>query len=68
MLIHHSGLLRRGPSRALPKPNRSNIIAVDALFLWLPLKQILDQRVREAAPELYEKLDRNRVRCYACGH
>ncbi len=32
------------------------------------LKQILDQKVREAAPELYEKLDRNRVRCYSCGH
>ena len=32
------------------------------------LKQILDQRVREAAPELCEKLDRNRVRCYSCGH
>ena len=33
------------------------------------LKQILDQNVREAAPELVEKLDdKNRVRCYACGH
>jgi len=32
------------------------------------LKQILDQRVHEAAPELCEKLDRNRVRCYSCGH
>jgi len=32
------------------------------------LKQILDQKVREAAPELYEKLDRNRVRCHSCGH
>ena len=32
------------------------------------LKQILDQQVREAAPELYEKLDRNRLRCYSCGH
>ena len=30
------------------------------------LRDILDQRVREG--ELYEKLDRNRVRCYACGH
>jgi pyruvate formate lyase activating enzyme len=30
------------------------------------LREVLDQRVREA--ELYEKLDRNRVRCYACGH
>jgi pyruvate formate lyase activating enzyme len=32
------------------------------------LKQILEQNVRPAAPELSEKLDRNRVRCYACGH
>ncbi len=33
------------------------------------LKQILDQNVREAAPELVEKLDdKNRVRCYSCGH
>ena len=27
-----------------------------------------DDRVREADPALWEKLDRNRVRCYACGH
>jgi len=34
------------------------------------LRDILttDTRVREAAPSLWEKLDRNRVRCYACGH
>lgn len=32
------------------------------------LKQILEQNVRPAAPELCEKLDRNRVRCYSCGH
>jgi pyruvate formate lyase activating enzyme len=32
------------------------------------LKQILDQRVHEAASELVEKLDRNRVRCHSCGH
>ena len=25
-------------------------------------------RVREADPALWEKLDRNRLRCYACGH
>ena len=30
------------------------------------LREIVDQHVREG--ELYEKLDRNRVRCYACGH
>lgn len=33
-----------------------------------PLKDVLDQQVREAAPELVEALDRNRLRCYACGH
>ncbi|MFY9661061.1 MAG: AmmeMemoRadiSam system radical SAM enzyme [Terriglobales bacterium] len=26
------------------------------------------ERVREGDPGLWEKLDRNRVRCYACGH
>jgi pyruvate formate lyase activating enzyme len=30
------------------------------------LQQILSDNVREGA--LYEKLDRNRVRCFACGH
>jgi pyruvate formate lyase activating enzyme len=30
------------------------------------LPEILHQNVREG--DLYEKLDRNRVRCYACGH
>ena len=30
------------------------------------LRDILAERVREG--DLYEKLDRNRVRCYACGH
>ncbi len=32
------------------------------------LKEVLNANVREAAPELYEKLDRDRVRCYSCGH
>jgi pyruvate formate lyase activating enzyme len=34
------------------------------------LRDILtgDDRVREGDPALWEKLDRNRVRCYACGH
>src|SRR5271165_845195 len=32
------------------------------------LRTVLDQRVREAAPNLYEKLENNRVRCFACGH
>ena len=32
------------------------------------LRAILDQHVHEAAPELYDKLDRDRVRCYSSGH
>ena len=32
------------------------------------LRDILDQNVAEAAPELCEKLDRDRVRCFSCGH
>jgi pyruvate formate lyase activating enzyme len=33
------------------------------------LKEVLDQNVHEAAPELYERLDeKGRLRCYACGH
>ena len=31
------------------------------------LKDILDSHVHEAAPELVEPLDRNRLRCYSCG-
>lgn len=31
-----------------------------------PLREILDKRVRVG--ELYEPLDRNRIRCFACGH
>jgi pyruvate formate lyase activating enzyme len=32
------------------------------------LKEVLEQHVREAAPELVEKMDRGFVRCYSCGH
>src|ERR1700721_2686086 len=32
------------------------------------LREVLNARVREGDPALWEKLDRNRVRCYACGH
>ena len=32
------------------------------------LRNILDQRVREADPALYEPLGNNRVRCFSCGH
>jgi pyruvate formate lyase activating enzyme len=32
------------------------------------LRSILDEQVREAAPALVEKLENNRLRCFACGH
>ena len=32
------------------------------------LREVVYERVREGDPKLYDKLDRNRVRCYACGH
>ena len=32
------------------------------------LRDILDQRVREADSSLYEKLGNNRIRCFSCGH
>jgi pyruvate formate lyase activating enzyme len=32
------------------------------------LRDILDARVQEADPSLYEKLDNHRVRCFSCGH
>lgn len=32
------------------------------------LKDILDQHVAEAAPQLYERFEGNRLRCYSCGH
>jgi pyruvate formate lyase activating enzyme len=32
------------------------------------LRTILNEHVREADSRLYDKLDKNRVRCFACGH
>src|SRR4051794_11704143 len=32
------------------------------------LRAVLEENVREAAPELVESLDRGRVRCFSCGH
>src|SRR3974390_187321 len=32
------------------------------------LRDIVDRRVREADPHLVAPLDRNRIRCFACGH
>jgi len=32
------------------------------------LQEVLTVRTRAAAPQLVEQLDRDRIRCYACGH
>ena len=34
----------------------------------MTLGETLAQRTADAAPELVEKLDKNAVRCYSCGH
>jgi pyruvate formate lyase activating enzyme len=34
----------------------------------MTLQEVLAARTREAAPELVEVLERNRLRCYSCGH
>jgi pyruvate formate lyase activating enzyme len=32
------------------------------------LREIVNENVREAAPELFERLERDRIRCFSCGH
>ncbi|MEP6644631.1 MAG: AmmeMemoRadiSam system radical SAM enzyme [Acidobacteriaceae bacterium] len=32
------------------------------------LRDLIYENVKEGEPQLYEKLDRSRVRCFACGH
>ena len=32
------------------------------------LREIVNENVREAAPELVETLERDRIRCFSCGH
>ena len=32
------------------------------------LQEVLTVRTREAAPELVERIDKNRIRCFSCGH
>src|SRR6476661_8082548 len=44
---------------------------VAGIVRWIgmaTLQELLSSRTREAAPELVEALDRNRLRCHACGH
>jgi len=32
------------------------------------LREVLEKRVREGAPQLWEKLEGDRIRCFSCGH
>src|SRR5437870_1059811 len=77
--VSHTVILRRPSGRGrillatIPptaEPHQPRIMASKAVeSLQMPaLKDILDSHVREAAPELVEQLDRNRLRCYSCGH
>jgi len=54
--------LHHGPALALPS------VRIDPELPVPTLRTVLDQQVREADPALIEKLDNNRVRCFACGH
>src|SRR5437763_17162543 len=36
------------------------------LFIVSTLREVLNQHVREG--DLYDPIDRNRIRCFACGH
>src|SRR5438105_4929748 len=51
--------------KSSPDPRHSGKISVSPMPT---LRDIVYENVREGADELYEKLDRNRVRCFACGH
>ena len=54
--------LHHGPALALPS------VRIDPELPVPTLRTVLDQQVREADPALFEKLENNRVRCFACGH
>jgi pyruvate formate lyase activating enzyme len=53
----------------VPKPEaQSPSVRIGAELPVPTLRTVLDQQVREADPALFEKLENNRVRCFACGH
>jgi pyruvate formate lyase activating enzyme len=58
------------PEARSPKPEASTLISVrmGCEASVSTLSSILDDRVREADPHLYERLEKNRVRCFSCGH
>jgi pyruvate formate lyase activating enzyme len=47
---------------------RASLSARIELATMSTLRNLLDERVREGAPELWETLEGNRLRCFACGH
>src|SRR5271163_2464916 len=56
----------RARERARPHARDAGLEYRVEVSLVATLRDIVYQQVREG--ELYEKLDRDRVRCYACGH
>jgi len=58
------------PHKAFPPRTRAALpsVRIDPELPVPTLRTLLDQQVREADPALFEKLDNNRVRCFACGH
>ena len=64
-----SSTLPANPPRDIDQCSRTIGAKIDKQRFSVPaLREILDQRAREADSSLYEKLDNNRVRCFSCGH
>ena len=61
---HHKTLNEFPPRTRACTPS----VRIQAEFPVPTLRTVLDQQVREADPALFEKLENNRVRCFACGH
>ncbi len=63
------------PARATTSPARrfhhercTPSVRIQTVLPMPTLRTVLDQQVHQADPALIEKLDNNRVRCFACGH
>src|SRR5438309_1813682 len=70
------GLLRCCRAGVADRPLGGNTRSPLSVFRHMPqlterqitLGDILSKRTREGAPELYDKLENEAVRCYSCGH
>jgi pyruvate formate lyase activating enzyme len=67
-ITHAHRYIPQAPALRRPKVRSHRSVRIKLEVTLSSLRTILDQHVREADLDLYEKLDKNRVRCFACGH